>query len=235
MIPLGPPNKKEKQLVALSDAIPLDHFKTLFSTVEEVVVARNTAAYYVRDPASVSTVNLFVWDEGVSRGLVKDGEEMRKYHPHKLRKAYGLTKSRIGEEPFKEVYCAQYFNEHSTQDFFGNMIRFPFAKIDLVQCYPNDIHISDVTLLDLTKPLIDKSKNAPRSHRGLHVFPLLLDGLKSVAKQKGVGRLSLVAASPAAHETFSRYGFKPTDAPASHYAFKNLGFSHAMALTLDPV
>ncbi|WIA55930.1 hypothetical protein N6H05_23425 [Sphingobium sp. WTD-1] len=218
----------------LSDAIPLEHFKTLFSTVEEVIVARNTAAYYVRDSASASTTNLFVWDEAIGRGLVKDGEEMRKYHPHKLRKAYGLTKDRIGEEPFKEVYCVKYFNEYSTQNFFGEEARFPFAQIDLVQCYPGDIHISDVTLLDLTKPLMDQSKIAPRSHRGLHVFPMLLDGLKSVAKQKGIRRLSLMAASPAAHETFSRYGVTPTDAPASQYAFKNLGFSHAMALTLDP-
>lgn len=222
----------EIELAQLSDAIPLDHFKAMFRTVEEDVIARNTAAYYVKDSAGASNVNLFVWDEAVNRGVVKDGEEMRKFHPHKLRKAYGLTKGRIGEEPFQEVYCAKYFNEHSKQDYFGKKVRFPFARIGLVHCYPGDIHIADVTLLDLTKPVIDRSSNAPRSHRGLDVFPLLLDGLKSVAKEKGLTRLSLVAASRAAHETFTLYGFVPTDTPVSQHALKNLGFSHAMALAL---
>jgi hypothetical protein len=214
----------------LSDAIPLDLFRSLFATVEEQVVVRNPAAFYVRDPSGASTVNLFVWDEAVSGGVVKDGEEMRKYHPHQLKKAYGLTKARIGEEPFREVYCAKYYNEHSKQDFFGRKANFPFAEIDLVECYPGDIHIADVTLLDLTKPVRDTSEIAPRSHRGLHVFPQLLDGLLAVARQKGLERLSLVAASRAAHETFTRYGFEPTDTPVSQYAFRNLGYSHAMAL-----
>lgn len=214
----------------LSDAIPVDYFRSLFSSVEEEVVARNAAAFYVKDPGGASTVNLFAWDEGVSRGLVKDGQEMRNYHPRHLRKAYGLTKARIGEEPFKEVHCVKYYNEHSKQDFFGRKANFPFAEIDLVECYPGDIHIADVTLLDLTQPVQDSSEIAPRSHRGLHVFPLLLEGLISVAKQKGLERLSLVAASRAAHETFSRYGFEPTATPVSQYAFQNLGYSHAMAL-----
>jgi hypothetical protein len=214
----------------LSDAIPVDHFRSLFSTVEEKVFARNPAAFYVRDPSGASTVNLFIWDEAVSRGLVQNGEEMRKYHPHQLKKAYGLTKARIGEEPFREVYCVKYYNEHSKQESSGRRANLAFAEIDLVECYPGDIHIADVTLLDLTKPVQDTSGMAPRSHRGLHVFPLLLDGLVSVARQKGLERLSLVAASPAAHETFSRYGFEPTDTPVSQYAFQNLGHSHAMAL-----
>jgi len=217
-------------MAQLADAIPLDHFRTLFSVVEENVVSRNTAAFYVKDPAGASTVNLFVWDEGVSRGIVKNGDEMRKYHPDKLKKAYGLTKKRIGEEPFREVYCAKYYNEYSKQSIFGKQANLPFAEIDLVECFPGDIHIADVTLLDLTKPVQDRSEIAPRSHKGLHVFPLLLDGLMSVARQKGLERISLVAASRAAHETFSRYGFEPTDTPVSQYAFQNLGFSHAMAL-----
>jgi len=219
-------------VVHLSDAIPIDHFSKLFATVEEEVVARNTAAFYVKDPAGASTVNLFVWDEAVSRGVVKNGDEMRKYHPHKLRKAYGLTKSRIGTEPFREVHCVKFYNEHSKRDFFGKSANFPFAEIDLVECYPGDIHIADVTLLDLTQPVRDRSEVGPRSHKGLHVFNLLFDGLMSVAKQKGLERLSLVAASKAAHETFSRYGFKPTETPVSQHAFHNLGFSHAMAVNV---
>jgi len=219
-------------MVQLSDAIPVDRFNELFTKVEEEVVARNTAAFYVRDPAGASTVNLFVWDEGVSRGLVVNGEEMRKYHPDKPKKAYGLTKLRVGQEPFREVFCVKYYNEHSRQNYFGKNVNLPFAQIDLVECYPSDIHIADITLLDLTKPVRDNAEPAPRSHRGLHVFPLLLDGLMSVAKQKGLDRLSLVAASRAAHDTFSRYGFKPTDTPVSQYAFQNLGFGHAMALNV---
>lgn len=217
-------------MVSLSDAIPIEHFRNLFVIVRKKIIARNLVDFYTNDPEVASTVNLFVWDEGVNRGVVKNGDDMRIYHPHDLAKAYSLTKNRLGEEPFKEIYCVKYYNEHSKQDFLGSRVDIPFAEIDLVECYPGDIHIADVTLLDLTKPVRDMSEISPRSHKGLHVFPLLLDGLMSVAKQKGLERLSLVAASKAAHDTFARYGFQPTDTPVSQYAFQNMGFGHAMAL-----
>jgi hypothetical protein len=219
-------------MLTLSDAIPREHFREMFELVTEKVIATNVGAFYVTDTAGASTTNLFVWDEGVSRGVVADGEEMRKYHPKRPKQAYKLTRDRIGEEPFQEVFCTSFFNEHSKQKFFGKNADFAFAQIDLVRCFPNDIHISDLTLLDLTQPLIDRSLIAPRSHRGLHVFPMLLEGLKSVGRESGADRISLVAASQAAHEVFSRYGFRPTDTPVSQHAFKNFGHSHAMALAI---
>lgn len=217
---------------SLSDAIPRDHFRNLFEVVEETVTADDRDSFYEADAVGASTVNLFMWDEAVHRGLVKNGEEMKKFHPHDPKRAYRLTKSRINREPIKEVFCAEFFNEHSDQDFFGQRARFPFAQIDLVRCYPDDIHISDVTLLDLTKPVQDRGAIAPRSHRGLHVFHLLLDGLVEVAKANNVKRISLVAASRSAHDVFSRYGFQPTETDVSQFAFHNFGHSHAMALNI---
>lgn len=216
-------------MVTLSDAIPRDLFAAKFSEVDEKVIAKERTRFYREDPSSASTVNLFCWDEGVARGVVKDGEEMKRYHPHNLARAYQLTKERLNEEPFKEVFCTEFYNEHSKQEFGGRKVRLPFAEIKLVHCYPNDIHISDVTLLDLTKPIWEDDPIAPRSHRGLHVFSELLDGLLNVARHRNIGRISLVAASPAAHSVFTRYGFTPTDTPVSQYALRNLGFSHAMA------
>lgn len=220
-------------MTSLSDAIPREVFAQMFSEVEEKVIAKERHGFYRNDASGASTVNLFCWDEGVSRGVVKDGAEMQNYHPEKLDKAYQLTKRRVGEEPFKEVFCTSFYNEHSKLPFFGRRSNFPFAQIDLVHCYPDDIHISDVTLLDLTKPIKDTSHIAPRSHRGLHIFGELLDGILDVARKKGVGRVSLVAASTAAHYTFTRYGFVPTDTPVSQYAYNNLGYSHAMARPVD--
>lgn len=220
-------------MATLSDAVPREHFAGMFSVVREVITADDRASFYQNDPSGASTVNLFAWDEAVHRGLVKKGEEMQKYHPHDLPRAYRLTKQRIAREPFQEVFCAEYYNEHSEQDFFGKPAQFPFAQIDLVHCYPGDIHISDVTLLDLTRPVLDRSEIAPRTHRGLHVFPLLLERLLDVAREKGAKRLSLVAASRSAHDAFSRYGFKPTDTAVSQYAFRNFGHSHAMALEVS--
>jgi hypothetical protein len=219
-------------MLTLSDAIPREHFNELFELVTEKVTATNRGAFYATDEAGASTTNLFIWDEAVSRGVVRDGEEMRKYYPQRLRRAHQLTKERIGEEPFREVFCTSFFNEHSKQDFFGKRANFAFAQIDLVRCFPNDIHISDLSLLDLTRPLIDRNQVAPRSHHGLHVFPLLLEGLMAVGRDSDTDRISLVAASRAAHEVFSRYGFQPTDTPVSQYACKNLGHSHAMALAI---
>jgi hypothetical protein len=219
-------------MASLSDAIPRDLFRGMFENVSEEVVAKERTRFYRRDPNGASTVNLFCWDEAVHRGAVDDGEEMKDFHPSDLGKAYQLTKKRIGEEPFKEVFCTTFFNEHSRQLYRGQRANFPFAQIDLVHCYPNDIHISDVVLADLTRPVVDRSSVARRSHAGLHVFPALLEGLIEVANEKGAQRLSLVAASPAAHDVFSRYGFAPTDTQVSQYAFQNFGHSHAMALTV---
>lgn len=216
----------------LSDAIPRDHFRGLFDIVEEVVTANDRASFYDVDAQGASTVNLFVWDEAVHRGLARNGEEMKKFHPHDLNRAYRLTKSRINKEPFQDVYCAEFYNEHSNQTYFGSDQKIPFAQIDLVRCYPEDIHISDVTLLDLTKPIRDRSQIAPRSHMGLHAFPFLLEGLLEVARAQNAKRISLVAASSAAHEVFSRYGFRPTETGVSQYAFRNFGHSHAMALSV---
>lgn len=216
-------------MALLSDAIPRDLFGRMFGSVSEKVIAKERTRFYREDPHGASTVNLFCWDEGVARGAVADGDEMKEYHPAHLLKAYQLTKKRLGEEPFKEVFCTSFYNEHSKQDFFGRRRNLPFAQIDLVHCYPNDIHISDIHLLDLTQPVKDPTDIAPRTHRGLHVFNELLEGLEGVARKKGIERLSLVAASRAAHDVFSRYGFAPTETPVSQYAFVNLGFSHAMA------
>jgi hypothetical protein len=128
-------------------------------------------------------------------------------------------------DPILDAYCANFFNEHDPN--------YPFLKIEMIQCLPSDIHIIDVHMLDLTRPANDPpTEGAPRSHHGLHLFGQLLDRLKHVAAARGVERISLVAASPAAHDVFSRYGFKVSGAPASQYAWKNVGFSHGMVLSL---
>lgn len=220
-------------MVSLSEAIPRDLFAEMFNNVEEKISAKERTRFYRNDPGGASTVNLFCWDEAIHRGLVGDGEEMKQYHPSDLGKAYQLTKDRIGAEPFQEVFCTTFYNEHSKQRYLGRRANLPFAQIDLVQCYPNDIHVSDLVLADLTRPVVDMNPIAPRSHAGLHVFPALLDGLIAVARAKGVDRLSLVAASPAAHDVFSKYGFSPTETMVSQFAFQNQGFGHAMALSVS--
>jgi hypothetical protein len=220
-------------MAELSDAIPGAQFKSMFSTVTEVITARDRESYYESDPNGASTVNHFVWDEAVSRGVVKDeGAEMRAYHPDDPAGAYALTRLRIGEEPFKDIFCAEYYNEHSKQDYFGRQANFPFARISLVQCYPNDIHIADLTLLDLTAPVQDDSEVSPRSHEDLRVFPILLDGLKKVAEARGVERLSHVPRSPAAHRMFSEYGFEPTKTDFSEFDIASLSWSHSVAMQI---
>jgi hypothetical protein len=219
-------------LAQLSDAMPLAQFKGMFSTVTEVVTARDRESYYASDPEGASRANLFVWEEAVSRGVVKDeGAEMRSRDPDDPAGAYALTRLRIGEEPFKDIFCAEYYNEHSEQIQFGREANFPFARISLVHCYPNDIHIAELALLDLAAPVQNDSEVPARSHEELGLFPILLEGLKKVAEARGVERLSHVPRSPAARRMFSEHGFEPTETDWQS-KMEMLSFSHGVAMQI---
>src|SRR3546814_7882834 len=66
---------------------------------------------------------------------------------------------------------------------------YPFAVIELCQCFPDDLHIADVELSDIRRKL-EQPQNGigARGYHGLGVFGDLLDGVKMVAKERGLSR-----------------------------------------------
>lgn len=211
----------------LSDAVPIDTFRSLFSEVRESVIANDVRSYLKNEVVSASTTALYVWDEMVARGKVVNPLETAQFFPQRKEKLYGLVSRRLQRDAFADAWAAEYYNEMS-EEAGGN----PFCQLQLIRCYPNDIHIADITLSDLRSPTQDQSGVAPRAFKSLHLFPEILERLKSVAEHRNATRLSLVAASPVAHEVFSRYGFVPSSAPSSNYAYTMHRFGHAMVLPL---
>lgn len=124
--------------------------------------------------------------------------------------------------PISDAYYAEWFNGLSDDE--------PFIKIELCQCYPSDIHIADVVFADLSRPANDTTEVSPRQHHGLGIFDEFLDRLRGVARDRGVERISLVAASPAAHVFFSKHGFEVSPTLVGQTAFDTLGYSHPMIL-----
>src|SRR3546814_14313832 len=86
---------------------------------------------------------------------------------------------------------------------------YPFAVIELCQCFHDDLHIADVELSDIRRKL-EQPQNGigARGYHGLGVSGDLLDCVKMVAKERGVSRISLIDASPHAHAVFERHAFK---------------------------
>lgn len=217
----------------LSDAVLRAEFTNLFGEYEERTIASDVAGYLKADIDSASVALLYVWDEMVHRGLVPNPRDMARYYPDHRNRIYAFIRETLGKESFKDAWSAEFYNRHSRQSYFGRDTIFPFAQFEIVHCYPNDIHIADVALLDLTRPVRDMTHAAPRSHAGLHLFPKFLAGLRKVALSKNATRISLVAASPSAATVFSRYDFIASEAPASAYASQFVGHGHAMILLVS--
>src|SRR3546814_20009117 len=112
---------------------------------------------------------------------------------------------------------------------------YPFAVIELCQCFPDDLHIADVELSDIRRKL-EQPQNGigARGYHGLGVFGDLLDGVKMVAKERGLSRISLIAASPQAHAVFERPGFKVGDGALTGLADPPPGDSQAILLNIYP-
>jgi len=71
-----------------------------------------------------------------------------------------------------------------------------------------------------------------RPYHGLHVLGVFLDRVKELARERRLDRISLMAASPKAHEVFARHGFVVGDGAMAQWTYDNVGMSHPMLLRL---
>lgn len=208
----------------LRDALPVETIAARYPEAREVVLADSVTALRSNLPERISPVGLFVWDEMAFRGATTKPDKMQKIYPHHEERMFQFVTKELGRVPISDAYYAEWFNGLDDSE--------PFIKIELCQCYPNDIHIADVVFADLSRPARDLYEVAPRSHRGLGIFDEFLDRLCAIARDRGVERISLVAASPAAHSFFSSRGFQVSPTLVGRTAFETLGYSHPMFLTV---
>ncbi|KPH67349.1 N-acetyltransferase [Novosphingobium sp. ST904] len=212
-------------MLRLSDAIPRDAIRAKIGDFEEKVTANTAAEYIERDPTGMMTTGLYGWDYAVAQQLVDDDQEIGAVYPARPDLFPGFLDKKWGRPFLQDAFATKLYSPI--------MPDYPFAVIELCQCFPDDLHIADVELSDIRRKL-EQPQNGigARGYHGLGVFGDLLDGVKMVAKERGLSRISLIAASPQAHAVFERHGFKVGDGALSALAYQQLGYSHAMLLKL---
>lgn len=207
----------------LSDILPREAILAKVGEFTENVVSAS-AGEFIRDQEdAMSTVGLYVWDQMVARKVASDPSALRDIYPDRLEKLAQFIKKELGGEWLTDAFSTRLYSPLDPE--------YSFVDLTVVQCYPNDVHIQDIEFADLTRKLSrPKSGLGARTYQGLGVFGHFLDNIKMLARERGLDRISLMAASPAAHDVFTRYGFVVGDGALAQAAFDTLGYSHPMLL-----
>jgi hypothetical protein len=207
-------------MAELSQAVPRDRFTPLFDQVREEVVATGISDLEVHRPNDVVGISLYVWDEMVHRGVTKEPFKIAPIINNGMVGIYDFVRKELGSEPVTDVYSTRFFNEIDPD--------MSFVDVTLLQCFPDDIHIADVEFADNRLP-VDNTKpvKGAWNYHGLHIFDDFLERLKGVARDRGVGRITLMVGGPGLYEVFARHGFKVGESVMAKMAFENtrMGFS----------
>ncbi|ASR08878.1 hypothetical protein CHY08_18245 [Rhizobium leguminosarum bv. viciae] len=207
-------------MVDLSDTVPREKFIPLFKNVREELVANDIKTLEIHRPNDVIGVSLYIWDEMVHRGIAKEPFKISPIINNDMVGIYDFVREELGNEPVTDVYSTRFFNEIDAA--------MSFVDVTLLQCFPDDIHIADVEFADNRRPVDNTPPvKGARNYHGLHIFDDFLERLKGVARDRGVGRLSLMVGGPGLYEVFARHGFKVGESVMAQMAFKNtrMGFS----------
>lgn len=163
-------------MTILRNAVPVEALKRHFPTAKEVVVANSVEEFCSKEPSKIPSICLFIWDEMVDRGLVKEPFKIAPTINNGYKGIYEFVSKELKEPAFRDAYSVRFYNDVSKHSF---------ADICLIHCYPSDIHISDVEFSDNRQkiPASDPTSQF-RRYKGLHIFPEFLDKLRCVAKKK---------------------------------------------------
>jgi hypothetical protein len=212
-------------MVELAHALPKETIEAMVPGAEIKVVATNVKEWKATKPAQLSPLSLFVWDEMVHRGRVKQPFKIAPYTENADYKdgIYSFVQKELGVAPVTKVYAASMYRPGETLSF---------ADVSIVRCWPSDLHICDVEFSDFDKPIAeDDPTSRYRGWHGLHVFPEFLERLIEVAKFEDVKRISLTAAHPPLRQTFEKYGFEVSPTKVAQRAAK-IGMGFPMILQL---
>lgn len=209
----------------LADTLPRDAIKNRIGDYRETIGFTDAATFIRQDKPAMSMVGLYVWDQMVARKAVADPRALERVYPHNLEKMAQFIKRELRRDWITDAFTTQLVSPLDPD--------YPFAELQIFQCYPGDIFINDVEFSDITRRLdVPTQGIGARRYHGLGVFPVFLERVKQVARERGLNRISLMAASNPAHHVFSRYGFVVGDGARAQMAYDELGFSHPMLLKL---
>lgn len=207
----------------LSDTVPRDCFIPQFKEVREEVLATDMAALQHHRPSDVIGVSLYIWDEMVHRGIAKEPFKIAPIINDDMKGIYEFVRDELGAEPVTDVFATRFFNEVDPE--------MSFVDVTLLQCFPDDIFIADVEFSDNRRPIDgEPAVKGVRNYHGLHIFENFLDRIKALARERGVGRISLMVGGPGLYEVFLRYGFKVSESVMAQMAFENTGMGFPMYL-----
>ena len=208
-----------------ADIIPVDHLERKFGELEHRIIARNTTELRKSLPAQIPGICMFIWDEMVDRGLVRDPYKIGPIIHRNYKGIYEFVSRELGREAIDDAFAEKYFNKIDPSE--------SFVDFSIARCFPDDLHIVDIELSDNTRPLArtDPSREF-RQYHGLHLFGEVLERIRAVAREEGVSRLSLMVAHAPLHHVFSRHGFKVGKSVMAQAAYQQVGFGHSMYLEL---
>lgn len=199
----------------------------MFEHVFEQVLAADWTTFQKARPQDVPGICMFIWDEMVHRNVTSFPFKIAPYTQNNFSGVAEFIQKELGRPPVTEAYAVSYFNEITPKT--------SFIDVSLVRCWPNDIHIADVEFSDNRLPVHAGPKikgELGRSYHGLHIFGDFINGLRGVAKEKGVERISLMVADGALYPVFKKYGFEVSETYMAQIGFKKAGMGFPMVLQL---
>lgn len=212
-------------MAELSDAVSVDLFAPPFADVRRVIDANTVPEFRANCGEKIAGVCMFVWDEMVHRGRVRNPQKIARIVQNDFVGIYSFVQRNLGKAPLTQAHASRFFNEFDQKR--------SFADVFLARCYPNDIHICDVEFSDNRRRVAADDPTEPfRAYHGLHVFDVFLERLRGIAQQLSAERISLIVAYPPLHAVFSRHGFAVSETTMAQRAFRMAGHGHPMVLNI---
>src|SRR3546814_5360806 len=91
------------------------------------------------------TRGLYGWDYAVAQQLVDDDQEIGAVYPARPDLFPGFLDKKWGRPFLQDAFATKLYSPI--------MPDYPFAVIELCQCFPDDLHIADVELSDIRRKL----------------------------------------------------------------------------------
>src|SRR3546814_2155796 len=109
------------------------------------------------------TRGLYGWDYAVAQQLVDDDQEIGAVYPARPDLFPGFLDKKWGRPFLQDAFATKLYSPI--------MPDYPFAVIELCQCFPDDLHIADVELSDIRRKLEQQQNGiGARGYHGLGVF-----------------------------------------------------------------
>lgn len=170
-------------MMELSETLPRAAIAAKIGEYEERIGFTDADTFIRNDKDSMSSVGLYVWDQMVARNVANDPRALAAVYPNRLDKMFQFIKRELRKDWITDAF--------TTKLFSPVLPDYSFVDLEIVQCYPGDIHLLDLEFSDVRRPLNKPSVGVgARGYHGLGVFGDFLDNVKQLARQRGLDRIA---------------------------------------------